>query len=664
MKINYRPDIDGLRALAVLSVIFFHAEFSYNERVIFPGGFLGVDIFFVISGYLITSLIIKEIKIRSNFNFLNFYERRARRILPCLIIVILTTLVFGFFLLSSAEYVDLNKSVLSALLFVSNFYFYFAELSYNHDLSMLKPLLHTWSLSIEEQFYIFFPLTVWAIYRFLKLKLINFLFIVFLISLSLSLYGNIYHPHISFFLIPTRAWELLAGALIAQIKTDDYQIIKINSIFFKNFIYLIFMALIFYSILYYDDKFLNKSLFILISVISASYLIYMEDSKIFVRRILDNSYIVKIGLISYSVYLWHFPIFAIARANDYIGLKNLILDDLVIKTTEDSNLFLKVILIVTTLIISFFSYLYVEKYFRNFSKISSKKFFQILLLSLTFIFIFSSYVISINGFKFGKKFKIDNYILDNTYIKNQIDEQRELNLDRKFTSSDKEKVIVVGNSHGIDFFHMFFFNKDLYKNKEFVVYGTQIRCLLRNLKNEALDNPECLKPHKRQDNNINIENFNKADTIILATRWLDMYDWFAIEHLANYLKDKNKKIFIVNNFPEFYVYESRKGNVIDSYVQRNFFRIKSIENIREKLEIMAYENIYPAVFKIKKNVTAFANKTNIKIFDPFDFMCDLNNKRCDFLTDNGEKIYYDYGHFTIEGAKYFGKKMYNEGWFK
>ena len=145
---------------------------------------------------------------------------------------------------------------------------------------MLKPLLHTWSLSIEEQFYIFFPLTVWAIYRFLKLKLINFLFVVFLISLFLSLYGNFYHPHISFFLIPTRAWELLAGALIAQIKTDDYQKIKINSNFFKNFFYLIFMALIFYSILYYDDKLLNKSLFILISVISTSYLIYMDDSKI------------------------------------------------------------------------------------------------------------------------------------------------------------------------------------------------------------------------------------------------------------------------------------------------------------------------------------------------------------------------------------------------
>ena len=110
---------------------------------------------------------------------------------------------------------------------------------------------------------------------------------------------EIFTIRIFLFLIPTRAWELLAGALIAQIKTDDYQKIKINSNFFKNFFYLIFMALIFYSILYYDDKLLNKSLFILISVISTSYLIYMDDSKIFVRRILDNSYIVKVGLISY-----------------------------------------------------------------------------------------------------------------------------------------------------------------------------------------------------------------------------------------------------------------------------------------------------------------------------------------------------------------------------
>jgi len=179
MKLNYRPDIDGLRALAVLSVLFFHAEFTFNEKILFPGGFLGVDIFFVISGYLITSLLLKEIKINSNINFLNFYERRSRRILPALIVVIVSTLIFGLFFLSSAEYVDLNKSTLSAILFVSNFYFYFAEYSYNHDLSMLKPLLHTWSLSIEEQFYIFFPLAIWIIYKYLKLNLRIFIFLTF-----------------------------------------------------------------------------------------------------------------------------------------------------------------------------------------------------------------------------------------------------------------------------------------------------------------------------------------------------------------------------------------------------------------------------------------------------------------------------------------------------
>ena len=664
MKLNYRPDIDGLRALAVLSVLFFHAEFTFNEKILFPGGFLGVDIFFVISGYLITSLLLKEIKINSNINFLNFYERRSRRILPALIVVIVSTLIFGLFFLSSAEYVDLNKSTLSAILFVSNFYFYFAEYSYNHDLSMLKPLLHTWSLSIEEQFYIFFPLAIWIIYKYLKLNLRIFIFLTFFISFLLSIYGSIYHPHFSFYLIPTRAWELLMGALIAQYTIENNQKLHLKSYFLKNIAYLVCLILIFSAILFYNDSFLNKWIFIFISVVSASFLILVGDDSISIKKIFENKFIVKIGLISYSTYLWHFPIFAIARTNNYIGLENLFKEGIQVNVSEEASIILKIILIIVTLIISFFSYTYVEKFFRNFEKVNSKNFFKILFVSLALILLFSSYVIHVDGFKFGKKFKIDNYVLDNTYLKKIIDEQREKNLDRKFITSDKEKVIVVGNSHGIDFFHMLFFNQDLYKNKEFIIYGTQIRCLLRNLKNEALKNPECLSPHKRQDNNINIQNFEDADTIILATRWLDMYDWYAAEHIANYLKNKNKKVFIINNFPEFYVHQNRKGNVIDAYVQRNFLKIESIDSIKEKLEVMAYENIYPPVFDVKREVINVANKTKFEILDPFDFMCDLKNKKCDFLTDNGEKIYYDYGHFTIEGAKYFGKKMYNEGWLK
>lgn len=664
MKIKYRPDIDGLRALAVLSVIIFHAEFSYNEKLILPGGFLGVDIFFVISGYLITSLILKEIKITSNFNFLNFYERRSRRILPGLIVVILATLIFGLFFLSKQEFVDLNKSILSAILFVSNFYFYFGELAYNHDLTMLKPLLHTWSLSIEEQFYIFFPLTTWLVYKYFKFNFKYFLIICFLISFFLSFYGFLYHPHISFFLIPTRAWELLAGALIAHIKIEHYQKINIDNNLLKNFIYLFFLILIFYSILFYDETVFNKLFFIFISVISVSFLIFIEDKDIFIKRFLDNSYAVKIGLISYSLYLWHFPIFAIARTNNFIGVRDLIQDGLIIQTTEDSNLILKIVIIIVTFILSFFSYIYIEKYFRNFRNLSSKNFFRILFLALGFILFFSSYVTYIDGFKFGKKFKIDNYVLDNSYLKKIIDDQREKNLDKKFVSSDKEKVIIVGNSHGIDFFHMLKFNQHLYKDKEFIIYGTQIRCLLRNLKNEALDNDECLKPHRRQNNNINIQNFNNADTVIFATRWHKKNDWYALPDIVSYLKNTNKKVFIINAFPEFYVYSGRKGNIIDSYVQRNVFKIKSIEDIKEKLEKKAYENIYHGFFETRKGVLHYAKMLKIKIYDPFDFMCDIENEKCDFLTDNGEKIYYDYGHFTTEGAKYFGKKMYNEGWFK
>jgi peptidoglycan/LPS O-acetylase OafA/YrhL len=665
MQINYRPDLDGLRALAIISVVLFHAEFKLFGNFFLPGGFLGVDIFFVISGYLITTLILKEIKYSSEFNFFRFYERRSRRILPALILVIIITLIFGLFFLSAAEYVDLNKTILSALLFVSNFYFYFSEFSYNHDLSMLKPLLHTWSLSIEEQFYIFFPLLIWIIYKFFNFNLINLFVILFLLSLSLSVYGSIYHPHFTFFIIITRAWELLAGSIIAYIKIEDSDRINIKSISIKNIASGISLFLIVFILLFYDFSFKHNYLYLFVVILSTSLLIFFDDKNIFFKKFFYNTVLVRIGLISYSMYLFHFPIFAIARSNNFIGIDNLIYsDNISISFSEGNHFFLKVILIVITIILSALSYKFIEKYFRNFDKIKTKTFFIYIFLTILPIVIFSLIVINVNGFKFGKKFQIGNYILDNTHIKSVIDKQREKNLDKLFKSTNKEKVLVIGNSHGIDFYHMLHFNKDLYFDKEFRLYGTQIRCLLRNLKNEALSNPECLSPHKRQNNNINIKNFNDADTIILATRWHDMYDWYAIEHIANYLKNSRKKLYIINNFPEFYIYQNRKGNVIDEYIQKNFLKIESVVEIKELIEKKAFKNLLKTINKIRSDVITHAEKANLEVLDPFDFMCDLKNHKCDFITDNGEKIYYDYGHFSLEGAKYFGKKMYNLGWFR
>ena len=155
MKLNYRPELDGLRALAVISVIVYHAKLSFFGKQLLTGGYLGVDIFFIISGYLISRIIFSEIKL-NKFSFINFYERRIRRIIPALLVVIFFSSIFGLQFLMPKDYFDFSKSAISSILFFSNIYFFFTEVAYGAESGLLKPLLHTWSLGIEEQFYIFF----------------------------------------------------------------------------------------------------------------------------------------------------------------------------------------------------------------------------------------------------------------------------------------------------------------------------------------------------------------------------------------------------------------------------------------------------------------------------------------------------------------------------
>jgi len=160
MKLTYRPEIDGLRAIAVGAVILYHAQITILGHQPFKGGFIGVDIFFVISGYLITSIILKELVTTGSFSFKHFYERRIRRILPALLCVMLVALPFAWMYLLPSSFIDFSKSILYSLGFSSNFYFYYSGQQYGAESGLLKPFLHTWSLSVEEQFYILFPIVL------------------------------------------------------------------------------------------------------------------------------------------------------------------------------------------------------------------------------------------------------------------------------------------------------------------------------------------------------------------------------------------------------------------------------------------------------------------------------------------------------------------------
>ena len=221
MKIKYRPEIDGLRAISVFAVIIYHANFVLFGHTLFQGGFIGVDIFFVISGYLITTLILKEIYKTNQFSFKYFYERRIRRILPVLLFVTIVTSIISYFILLPSSLVDFRKSVLSILFFVSNFYFWFTGNGYADQNELELPFKHTWSLSVEEQFYILFPIFLIIVIKFFRKHLLTVLFLSFLISLFFSEYCSRTYPNFNFYMILSRGFELVIGSLLSYFELNN-----------------------------------------------------------------------------------------------------------------------------------------------------------------------------------------------------------------------------------------------------------------------------------------------------------------------------------------------------------------------------------------------------------------------------------------------------------
>lgn len=302
MKLNYRADIDGLRAVAVLAVLFYHANIK-----IFSGGFVGVDIFFVISGYLITTIILREID-ENTFSIAKFYERRIRRIFPALFTMLIATIIISGWLFSPLVFKDVSQSVIATTLFGSNILFW-TQSGYFEAPSILKPLLHTWSLAVEEQFYIFFPLLLVLLARYLRSRLNLILLAITIGSLSWSIYVLNYDDSAAFYLAHLRTWELLIGSLLAtKIITT-----KIN-LQVANLLGLLGLTMLAGSIFLYTNNTNFPGLAALLPTLGAALIIYSGiENKTFVGRILSFWPVVFVGQISYSLYLWHWPILVFAK---------------------------------------------------------------------------------------------------------------------------------------------------------------------------------------------------------------------------------------------------------------------------------------------------------------------------------------------------------------
>ncbi len=297
-EIKYRPEIDGLRTLAVLPVVLFHAGFAIN------GGFLGVDIFYVISGFLITAIIYAEGR-HGNFTFARFYERRIRRILPLLIVVVAVTSLVAWLMLSPNALDDYGKSVLATLFFVSNIYFwktteYFSQGAEN------KPLLHTWSLAVEEQFYIVFPIVLLIIMRLFRRYDLWILIACTIIGLAFAEIMSLKHATFSFYIFPTRAWELLSGAAGAVFVAKYGR--KPNAIAAAAGLALIILAYI-----SCDSTMVHPGIYTVPTIAGAILILLFADIQNLTGKILSNTWIVLLGKISYGIYLWHQPVLAFLR---------------------------------------------------------------------------------------------------------------------------------------------------------------------------------------------------------------------------------------------------------------------------------------------------------------------------------------------------------------
>ena len=665
MNIKYRPEIDGLRAIAVTSVILYHAQFKILGYELFRGGFIGVDIFFVISGYLITLIILKELKDTGKFSLKYFYERRIRRIIPVLLLVMMASMPFAKTYLLPSSFDDYSNSVLYSLIFGSNFYFHFSGQEYGAIDSLLKPFLHTWSLSVEEQFYIFFPIILIISFKFFKNYLLLVLISGFFFSLGFAEWGSRTFPSSTFYFIHTRIWEILTGSILAYYeislgKRSENK--RLNTI-----LPIVGVTLIILSIVFFNNQIYHPSLYTLLPIIGSALIIWFSNKNNFITQILSFRLFVGIGLISYSLYLWHYPIFAFARIT-YLTHGGVLI-----------NLFLAILII----FLSILSYFFIEKPARS-KKNNFSKILFLILISYSLLIFFSLK-------KDSARIQIPKILTENFYqnpwtlLKNLDEEECFDNLKGcKFNIKAEKKVFIIGDSHMAT---LSFNLKDRIINRDYqFITSTRVGCLYFpgfdqiDLKTNK-KNPKCNVDYFSLLEKT-LEN-NDGSIIIFGGRFPG--------HLTKKKFDNKEGGVEGKNWPNKYIKKSEFNSI-----EKSFF--ESISRLSKKNKIIL---IYPIpevgwnvpnrlLQKIPKNVSKIGNylvlenyittsykvfkdrtKSTFELFDSLDkknihrvfphkiFCNTIIPNRC--ITHDDKNIFYaDDDHPSLKGAELINDLIMSE----
>ena len=629
----YRAEVDGLRAIAVISVILFHAGFK-----LFKGGFVGVDVFFVISGYLITTLIINEI-IHGEFSLINFYERRARRILPALYFIIVVSLTLAWFLLLPSDLKNFSQSLMAVVTFSSNILFW-RESGYFDTNADLKPLLHTWSLAVEEQYYIVYPLFLLFVWRYGKKWMLTILGIVFLLSLGTSYWGAYNKPVASFYLLPTRGWELILG-IFSAVYLEKYNYSQNKA--FNQLGSILGISLIIFSIFTYNDQAPFPGIYALAPTLGTVLLLQTSVKGTWIYKILSFKPVVGIGIISYSAYLWHQPMLAFLKY----------------KTTTTPSTITIIAICLMCIILAYFSWRYVERPFRNKSVVSRRLVFQLSIIIFLVFFGVGYTGYKLNGF-------------------NKVDTVTDININEKVDVPFN--VMLLGDSHAA---HLYaglkkflgrkivnrsspgcipLFDVDRYDYRftkgscarkmnaalnEFIHSRDYGYLIMSTMGPVYLDNTAF--------RNTNIDRVKGANVVLVSDKSIkNRWNVFKIgmEETLNALsKLKNKKVIFFLDVPELGIDNKLcLADGINRYILGINFQVQGPSpRVNENCRILRSE--YDLRASKYKNMVYELIKSypGIILIDPTDYFCD--KKYC-YGIKNGKSLYRDWDHLSNYGSSY------------
>lgn len=615
---KYRSDINGLRAIAVLAVVADHLGMAT-----FSGGFLGVDVFFVISGYLISGVVFTEIQ-TNNFSIRVFYERRVRRILPALIAVLFLSFLLAYLYFLPNEMNDFATSLLAAILVVPNIYFW-TESGYFAALATDLPLLHTWSLGVEEQFYIFFPAFLMFGYQFFRKQLNLFIVAIFAISLIAFIYGTLYHPEPTFYLTPTRAWELLLGSLLSLGLFPE-----ILKKFSRNITSLIGISLITVAIMGFSRTTEFLSLGAILACLGTALVIAAgRNGSNIVARALSFRPVVFIGLISYSLYLWHWPIIVFHRMG-FLQIDGL---PLILE---------KLGIIIFSVVIASLSWKYIETPFRD-KRLSVQTLSRFAFSSVTVLVLLVVGSLATNGFAFRFSSKVVEMVshLDrrpiyrdkNCFIStgrsySDFDTSKCINL-----SSTKKNYLLIGDSHAAALWYGL---SSVFPDVN-IMQATASGCK-PNIEHQPTNQERCTK----------IIDYifkeylpaNTVDAILIDANW-KLSDLPFLARTLDYAKEHTQSVVL-------------------------FGPMVSYNSALPKLLAVSYVNDDPAYpfhnrrvssEKVDKEMAKVAQEKNIAYISFFDMLCDTTH--CETTLENNIPLLFDYGHLTSEGAVYVARRIGN-----